>query len=59
MLKNSTHIHELVSSAELRSLTVSQLTLFISVVQSPGLVQGPGLYYILFGWIIIQAARIL
>ena len=59
LFENKTYVHELLSSTELSSLAVSELTLFISVIQSAGLVHGPGLYHILFGWIIIQAARIL
>ena len=52
-LKMNTYVHELLSSTELSSLSVSQLTLFIGVIQSTGLVQGPGLYHTPFGWVII------
>lgn len=38
----NTYVHELLSPTELSSLAVSELTLFIGVVQSAGLVQCPG-----------------
>ena len=56
---SSTHVQKLPSTTELSSLAVSQLTLFISIVQSARFIQRPGLYHILFGWIIIQAAGII